>query len=41
MWWEIIPSFAIITTVMAVPAYANYYLNLGVLGNVRHIQLFT
>lgn len=37
MWYEIIPSYAIISMALAVPGYAMYFMNKGVNGNVRQI----
>lgn len=36
MWFEILPSFAIITGAMALPGFALYGLHRMVLGNVSY-----
>ncbi|XP_015511544.1 NADH dehydrogenase [ubiquinone] 1 alpha subcomplex subunit 1 [Neodiprion pinetum] len=33
MWYEILPSYAIMTVAMAIPGYAMYFMNKAVLGN--------
>lgn len=38
MWFEIIPSFAIITVALAAPGYALYGLHKLTLGNVSKLQ---
>jgi NADH dehydrogenase (ubiquinone) 1 alpha subcomplex subunit 1 len=34
MWFEIIPSFAIITVALSIPGFAMYHIHNGALGNV-------
>lgn len=41
MWYEILPSAAIIAVVMAVPSYGLYGLRKLTLGNVRILCIFT
>lgn len=38
MWFEILPSFGIITVALAIPGYALYGIHKAVLGNVSFVK---